>query len=384
MEHPDVIREIDALIDSYNWEGVTDEPEKIATSIKQSLRINKSKVYAWRTTQHAQFVIFQLLTRILQHPGIKHKRWILEALRQVCHISFEEYSESIGIRRYRALQNAIPLLRRYMRHHNLYCRHASAMALSGLVYQPNQVVMWLLDHLQSEHSFQVIFEIFDRFGRLFSNRRGQLIRPEIYDRVIGYLESLLKSKVLVMRVRAATLFIRIAQRSTPSYVTDILVEDWTHLDGRRKSHQQALADFIEWMNLLGATKRLEISIALLKNSKEFIVALELWERIAEDYFLYFRGERRIAFSNQEKALLEALLLCKPLWRTRSTPVQEWNYRTAYRFQLEYQGLEGNRATLREQLQHARGSSEEEFEEYWQRRVNLPLQLDPSILREMDS
>ena len=115
MEHPDVIREIDVLIDSYNWVGIG-IPKLIAISIKQSVRLEDPfDRDLWRNPQ-AEFMVVHLFIQLLQHPRITRKDWILATLSQVLPLTFRRGNHPFRTKTYRALQNILPILRRYIRH----------------------------------------------------------------------------------------------------------------------------------------------------------------------------------------------------------------------------------------------------------------------------
>ena len=174
MEHPDVIREIDALIDSYNWSKSVRDPDKATGCIKQAMRNGEVPTPFWLGNQESQLIMFQLCLEILKHPRLRHKDWVLETLYGTSIVSFRlrRQLDPFSIQKYRALQNAVPFLRHYMKHRKASYRRYAAATLSCLIYQANQVASWFIKHLQHENSFQVVFEIFKHLRNLFSGRSG--------------------------------------------------------------------------------------------------------------------------------------------------------------------------------------------------------------------
>ena len=114
MEHPDVIREIDALIDSYNWEGLVTEPDRFVKSIKRFFQLQKPWIYLRPVNQEGEFIVLQLMLHFLHYPKIKHKGWIFEVVSGLCHTSLEERSSPFWIQKVRLVQNILPLLQRYI------------------------------------------------------------------------------------------------------------------------------------------------------------------------------------------------------------------------------------------------------------------------------
>ena len=148
-----------------------------------------------------------------------------------------------------------------------------------------------------------------------------------------------------------------------------------------------LRSFEVWVYKVGQAKVLDLVTALFRNSRQFIVGLIIWEEIGENYFdvEVYGGIRHIVFTPDQRRLLEALLACKPLWRMRQTAVPEWHSRSGYRLQPERHGIERYGNSLRQQLQHARNISQEEFEDYRMGlgHTDLPLRLDEQLLRGLD-
>ena len=250
MENHDVIREIDALIDSYNWPEITQEPDKIVTSLKQVLRDGKTSIYWLHTEQNAAFVLFQLFIRILQHPRVRNKGWAIEMLPYVSYVSHAELATPLGRQRYRALQEATPLLRRYMTHHRPSYRLHAALTLSRLVHQPDEVVKWLLDLMRREHSYQVVTKIFRRLAELLTDRHAALIQPETRARVVAYLERRLKDKHPTLKIHAAITLIRILQKKTSPCVLNVILENWPFLNVSKRTHWRILYSLRQWMYVL--------------------------------------------------------------------------------------------------------------------------------------
>jgi hypothetical protein len=371
MEHPDVIREIDALIDSYNWPSLIRAPAAAAADIKYSLRIGKDEADL-RGSQQARLVMFQLLFQILQHPGVRHKAWILSALASVSGPFIDGFADAdrTRIKAHHTLRYAVPVLRHYMKHHTPSARLDAAFILYNIVYQPNQIVEWFLEFLSFEHSSQVIIQIYDILGRILSYKHGMFIHPETRSRVISDLENRLKTRNALMRIAAATLMIEIMQTRTPVYVTDTIIECFFSLDSHKEAHWNILTELLLRTFMLGKRREQAFCLALLRNAGEFITALEMWGEIEGDYFSSHEGIRKIAFTIDQKKVLEALLACKPLWRKRQTPLPRWQHRKPYRFQPEHRGLEPTRAALRQQLQHARIIDETEQASEFSSEINL--------------
>src|SRR5688500_1075662 len=80
MEHPDVIREIDALIDSYHWEGLELSSNEKPTTIKEVLLAEKPEDHVWlRGRKHeVVLVIAELLLHILDHPEFDKEERVLQ------------------------------------------------------------------------------------------------------------------------------------------------------------------------------------------------------------------------------------------------------------------------------------------------------------------
>lgn len=384
MEHPDVIREIDALVDSYNWEGVVDRPESFVNSLKLSFWTQKARIYLRPVNQEGNFVVFQLMLQFLEHPTIKHKGWILEVVSQLCYTSSTERRSPYWLRKVWLAHNKISLLYRYIRHSNPTYRIQAVIGVSLVANHLDRATNLLLESLSYEHSFQNIKEILNRIGSFFEWHRAQRIHPDTVQRLILQLEKLLKSKRPELRIEAAALYLKITQWQTPPQVTKVLIESWSQVDAYRRNHFMVLRSFEVWIYKVGPAKVLDLAATLLRNSRQFIVGLIIWEEIGENYFDFNGAMRRIVFSHEQKMFLEALLACKPLWRTRQMPVPKWHHRTAYIFDPRVWGIETTRATLYQQLKHARiVDNNEDVRGYRHPGADLPLQLDYRLLEGVE-
>jgi hypothetical protein len=353
MEDPQVIKEIDRLIDSYNWETLVEKPDRQIYSLKMGFRSRRPWFFEALTFKtinlQAEIALIELLLQLFKHPRITHKGWILESIAYTLYTHPSHRRDPFWLRKCDLMQKLVPFLRQYANHHDPLYRRAVIRACANSPYPPDQRVNWLLDALDKEHSFSNIREIFVQLWILV--QVSQRVRPETHQRLMHQLERLLKSSRLEVRLQAAELYLYIRQRQVPDYVLSVIIEGWSSLDAYKVNHFHAVEEFDLWVYKVGPTKALEFATILLKQSRQFIVGVIIWEEISRNYFGTCSEQRRLVFSREQKFFLEAVLACKALWPTREVRMPD-HHSADYEFHPYIYGLETTRAGLAQQLKRA--------------------------------
>lgn len=378
MEHPDVIREIDALIDSYNWGSLYAESDSASMPelMKKMLRTNSDRSLHlirqrfgnyYITSSEFTLVVTQILLTLLENPHLRDKVWVFKVLSSTPLI--EHNRDSTTAKLYRIFLNACPLLKHLLNHHRAKYRMESANILAERVDQPTEVAQWLLARLKIEKSPHVICYLLRALGSLLQLRRSKRIDELTREAIIIQARRVLKHRLPLVRMAGVTLCIQLFKQRTPSDVEEALLESWSQVSppehGQPRTGWIVIGNFLEEVRSLGEIRAISLYLQLLSRAKLHIMlgaVLEVSRLYRLSYCPHNEPIRCIALTPKQKLTIEILLKTRAFWQGQKKQ----------RENLEYYGLEPIRADLRQQIKHAR--IEDDPQQFSQAMARFPLSL----------
>jgi hypothetical protein len=362
MEHPDVIREIDALIDSYNWEGLpkTSDGMNIPLALKNAMR---NRDACWdleaaisRFPALKKFVLVQLLLKILAHPRLADKQWVFILLFSSRHWP---KNHTVSGKMRHILDQAIPLLTRLLNHRKALYRLYASGIIARLEYSSDVVVGALLARLQREPSPFLRCVIANHLASVVRRRSGRGLADEARQNLLIVIKDQLKASDPATVISMARIALRVVSHKDLASIFENVFEIWPRINNRL---EQAIgSEFIMAASRIRHPDIKKQLISLLARSQHHALAEAALKALLYDpkYEYYGNNQRYIAITAQQKTILETAIACRALW-AKSTRRQAKGY----------YGFEPTRSALRQQLKHARII--DETEQFTQPQLSFPL------------
>jgi hypothetical protein len=390
MEDPQVIKEIDRLIDSYNWSAVErDKPERVIQRLHQAIRSERSAYLdvsdsfyyivndGYGDPRSITPLMTEFLLKLIAHPRLRHKEWMLHIFAFYIH-PHSRLNPRWASHVYRMWYEALPVFHQLLNHHRSVYRGLAVRILVQLTRHADMIVPWLLQLLDKEASDHVILVILRslepliRLGR-YRNYKHIILSTAHRQAILPYARRFIRAQNVCLRAAGITLVLQLSGKAALlEVVPDIL--ECVHLPPRAlrspdeySLYDRTMDDLITTINALRHPAGPDLFITMLSQAVLPELAKALWDDQKYDYgFGHPIMRSYIAINLRQKAFLEAVVN-STIWRTKG------------RYWADEYGLASTRRGVQQQLRHARIIEGDQFV-YQQEHSDLPLKLNLDLLK----